>query len=64
MKAIDFGEPAFAIDMGETMTYVYPTDVVVNPIEYQYLQRLKFTNDIKDFRYISEGVRPVLLIEV
>lgn len=50
--------------MGETMTYVYPTDVVVNPIEYQYLQRLKFTNDIKDFRYISEGVRPVLLIEV
>ena len=64
MKSIDLGEPAFAIDMGETMAYVYPTEAVVNPIEYQYLQRLKFTNDIKDFRYIGDGVRPVLLIEV
>ena len=53
------------------MTYVFELSTccemhkdLINPVQKQYLERLKFTNDIKDFRYITDSVRPVLLIEV
>lgn len=53
------------------MTYVFELSAcselhedLINPVQKQYLDRLKFTNDIKDFRYITDSVRPVLLIEV
>ena len=53
------------------MTYVFELSAcselhedLINPVQKQYLARLKFTNDIKDFRYITDSVRPVLLIEV